>query len=223
MADGNHIIRNPILVGTLLVASGLAFNYLFERHNILKLWENSAYPISWSDLFYPPLCVFLCLTGVALVVGGALSNSTIQRLLRHAFAIVIPLSVLYTLFSFGMQFIASGADRLGECPGLDEAAASSNVIPKSQWRPGHLSIGCGVQRRGMFLSYYNDMWVYGVTDASQQQIVLNKIADHFRQARTHPVQVIFLEKEIWMVTPGKNGVTFGSGRPSKLIRVVNMG
>jgi len=33
---------------------------------------------------------------------------------------------------------------------------------------------------------------------------------------------MFREKEIWSVRQGKNA-TFGSGRPSKLIRVVNIG
>jgi hypothetical protein len=47
----------------------------------------------------------------------------------------------------------------------------------------------------MFLSYYNDIWVYGVTDAAAQQLVLDRVAEHFRQAQTHPVQVVFYDKE----------------------------
>ena len=43
-------------------------NYLLERHNILKTWEGSPYPVSWADVFYPPLCVLLSLTGVVLMV-----------------------------------------------------------------------------------------------------------------------------------------------------------
>jgi hypothetical protein len=117
----SHANMRSVTVWALLLVSGLAINYLLERYNVFKVWENSRYPISWADLLYPPLCVFLCLTGIVLGVGGAIYRLPIRRLLRHA-AIVIPLSVLYTLFAFAMQFIQTGADRLGECPGLDQAA-----------------------------------------------------------------------------------------------------
>jgi hypothetical protein len=210
-------------MGALLLAGGLAINYLLERYNVFKVWENSRYPISWADLFYPPLCVLLSLTGIVLGVGGAIYRLPTRRLLRRAFAIVIPLTVLYTLFAFAMQFIQTGADRLGECPGLDEAASSSNVIPVSKVRPGHAAVGCGVERRGILLSFYNDMSVYGVTDPAAQQRVLERVAEHYRQAHTHPVQVMFYEEVNWSVRQGKVGMTFGSRGPEKLIRVASVG
>lgn len=222
MTNGNHSNRKIIIIGVLLLASGLTLNYLFERHNILKIWGNSTDPMSWADLFYPPLCVFLSLIGVVLIALVIL-RTTIRPVFLYAFAIAFPLTILYTLFAFAMQFIQTGADRLGECPGLYQAAASSNVIPESKWRPGHPAVGCGVERRGMFLSYYNEIGVNGVTDKAAQQQILDRVAEHFRQAHTHPVQVTFYEEEIWSVRHGKNGVTFGSGSPSRLIRVVNIG
>jgi hypothetical protein len=128
------------------------------------------------------------------------------------------------LFSLGMQFMATGSDRLGECPGLDQAASSSNVIPESKQRTGHPAVGCAVERRGIFLSYYNDVFVYGVTDPAAQRRVLEEVAEHFRQAHTHPVQVMFYDKESWSVRQLQNGDTFGSSRgPKRLIRVVNIG
>jgi hypothetical protein len=217
---GNHN-RNTIVVGVLLLAGGLILNYLFERHNPFKVWENSTYPISWADLFYAPLCVFLSLTGI-VVVAGAMRRIAIPRLRRRVFATVIPLTISYILFSFAMQFIATGADRLGECSGIVEAASSSNVIPESRRRPGHPAVGCGVQRRGIFLSFYNDIAVVGVTDEAAQQRVVDDIAEYYRRAHTHPVQVRFYEKEIWSTRQLKNGA-FGSGGPSNLIRVVNIG
>lgn len=119
-----------------------------------------------------------------------------------------------------MQFIQPGADRLGECPGLDEAAASSNAIPKSKSRPDHPALGCAVERRGIFLSYYNDMSVHGVTAA--QRIVLDKVAEYYRHLHTHPVQVRFYEEENWSMRPS-NGATLDSRGPEKLIRVANIG
>jgi hypothetical protein len=219
----NHVNLRTVTMGVLLLAGGLAINYLLERHNVIKVWENSRYPISWADSFYPPLCVFLSLAGFVLGVGGTIRALTIRRLAPYVFAVVIPLTILYTAFSFGTQFIATGADRLGECSGLDQAASSSNVIPESKVRPGQPAVGCAVERRGMFLSYYNDIFVYGVTDAAEQQRVLEGVAEHFRQAHTHPVQVMFYEKENWSVRRGKNGATFGSRGPEKLIRVASVG
>jgi hypothetical protein len=219
----DHSRWNPIVIGLLLLATGPAPNYLFERHNIFKLWENSPYPVSWADFFYPPVCLFLFLTGLVLAVGGAARRTDIRRLRPYVFAIVIPLTILYTLFSFGMQFVASGADRLGECPRLDQAAASSNVIPESKVTPGRPAVGCGVQRRGIFLSSYNDIAVFGVTDSGEQQRVLDEVAEQLRQAHTHPVQVMFYEKENWSVHKLENGRTLGSRGPQKLIRIANIG
>ncbi len=222
MTDDNRRHLETAKTGVLLLASGFILNYLLERHNILKIWGNSTDPMSWADLSYPPLCVFLSLTGVVLIVLAIL-HTAIRRVLEYAFAIAFPLTILYTLFAFAVQFIQTGADRLGECPGLYQAAASSNVIPESQWRPGRPALGCEVQRRGMFLSYYNSVGVHGVTDKAAQQQILDRLAEHYRQAHTHPLQVVFYEKENWSVRQGKNGVTFGSGSPSRLIRVVNIG
>jgi hypothetical protein len=223
MIDDDHNSRSTIVIGLLLLVGGPAINYLFERHNVFKIWENSRYPVSWADAFYPPLCVFLSLTGIALIVGGALPRMTVRRIVRYSVAIVISVTALYVLYSFGIQFVATGADRLGECPGLDQAASNSNVIPDSVQRPGRPAVGCEVERRGMFLTYYNYIWVYGVTDAAGQQLVLDRVAEHFRQAHTHPVQVVFYEKENWSVRQLKNGATFGSGGSTKLLRVVNIG
>ena len=220
--EDNNRKGQTIIIGVLLLASGPILNYLFERHNIFKLWDNST-PVSWADVFYPPLCVFLSLTGIVLLVGGAMSRTSIRRPLKQVFAIVIPLTVLYTLFTFAMQFIQTGADRLGECPRLKEAASASNVIPASTWKPGRPAVGCEVERRGVFLSYYNYLSVYGVTDAAAQQRVLDGVAEQLRQAHTHPVQVMFYEKENWSVRQLENGRTFQSKVPSKLIRIVNIG
>ncbi len=209
--------RRGVIAGLLLLAGGLGANYLLERQNVFKLWEHSRYPVSWSDVFYPPLCVFLATTGVLLLVGGAMRRFWV------AFGMAIPLTVLYSLFFFAMQFIQTGADRLGECPGLDQAASSSHVIPMSKVRPGYAAVGCGVERRGIFLAFYNDMSVYGVTDTTAQEHVLESIAEHYRQAHTHPVRVMFYEQENWSVRQGKNGATFGSRGPEKLIRVASVG
>src|SRR5208283_1534415 len=97
------------------------------------------------------------------------------------------------------------------------------VIPESEWRPGRPALGCEVERRGMFLSHYNSVGVHGVTGAAAQQRIVDNLTEYYRRAHTHPVRVMFYEKESWTVRQGRNGATFGTGTPSKLIRVVNIG
>src|SRR5437879_2073077 len=85
-----------VAIGLFLLASGLGLNYLFERHNVFKLWENSGYPISWADLLYPPVCVLLCLTGVVLaLVGGG--DAPRKSVMYAAFALAP--TAAYTLFA----------------------------------------------------------------------------------------------------------------------------
>lgn len=210
-------------IGMILLAIGLVASYLLERYNIFTLWGNSRYAISWADLFYPPLCVLLSLTGLGLVIDGLTTHSLSRSELKFTLSFVIPLTLLYTLFVFAIQFIQTGADRLGECPGLEQAASSSNVIPQSKSLPDRKAVGCGVERRGIFLSYYNEMTIYRVTELGAQQQVLDKIADYYHQAHTHPVRVMFYREENWTVTPQKSGVLFGSRGPEKLIRVARIG
>lgn len=185
-----------ILLGFSLLVGGLIFDYLFERHNIFKVLENSPYPVSGMDLVYPPICLFLSLTGLILLTAGSLGNSTFRGQFLSSIGLAIPLTVLYSIFFLGVQFIATGADRLGECPGLDEAAATSSVILPSQWRTGKLALGCAVERRGIFLSYYNDIDVYGAAGKIDQERVLDQLAEHYRRVHSHPVQVRFYEKRM---------------------------
>lgn len=107
--------------------------------------------------------------------------------------------------------------RIAVCP---NRCRSLGRVPRT---PDHAAVGCGVERRGILLSFYNDMSVYGVTDLAAQQRVLERVAEHYRQAHTHPVQVMFYEEENWSVRQGKNGVTFGSRGSEKLIRVASVG
>lgn len=215
-------VPKTVVLGLFFILAGLILNYALERHNPIKLWENSPYPISWADAFYPPICVFLSLTGLLLALQGAFSGRT-ERAWWTSAAVAITATVLYTMFMFGMQFVSSGADRLGECPDIDLAANKSHLIPQSKWTIRRTAVGCAVERRGMFLSYYNDVEVSGVTDPAAQQRILDDLKEHFRDARTHPIQVRFFEQENVTTTYAKNGATFQKAGPVKLIRVANIG
>jgi hypothetical protein len=205
--------RATLGVGVLLLATALTLNFLFERHILFE---------SWRDLFFPAVCFLMFVTGIAVLVGG-LVRCRIKQLLYFAFPIVVSLTILYIVFYTLVQFIQTAPTVLGECPGLYQAAAATKVIPESKWRPGRPALGCEVERRGMFLSYYNTIGVHGVTEAAEQQSIVDNVTEYRRRAHTHPVRVMFYEKENWTVRQGKNGVTSGFGGPEKLIRVVNIG
>ena len=217
---GGHI--NPRIIGSILLAGGLILNYLLERHNVFVLWENSDYPVAWADLFYPPICVLMFLAGLVRLVRGEKYRAGLSQQLRYDVTVVVPLTVLYTLFMFVMQSVQTGSDRLGECGGLDEAASSSKMIPEARWSPGHAAVACGAQRRGMFLALYNQVWIYGVTDPTAQRLVLGRITEHYREARTHPVQVMFYEGSDWS-SHRQGSRIVGSSSRRRLLKVVNIG
>src|SRR5579864_8915828 len=127
--------RKPaVLIAPLLLAGGLALDWIFERHNIFKLWENSSYPISWADMVYPPLCVWSCLTGIMLlIIRQPFTEKTRGALLRAA-ALALPLVVLYAIFVFGMQFVASGADRSRPCRGAIKRYTRVSMVEGSPRR-----------------------------------------------------------------------------------------
>jgi hypothetical protein len=209
--EGNSSNRATVGIGLLLLATGLILNYIFERHSFHV-----------GDLLYPVLCFFLSLAGVFISVGGV-ARTSFRGLLPYAYATVLPLTILYFVFFYGIQFVQTGADRFGECTGLCQTVAASVVVPGSLSVPGRPAVFCSVERRGMFLSYYNQLTVYGVTDLAAQQKVLDGLTQHYRQAHTNPIQVMFYERENWTVRSGKSGVSSGARGPERLIRVATVG
>jgi hypothetical protein len=216
---------------TFGVLTGLLLNYILEHHSFLPLGVLSPrlYLGGWLDsLLLPTVAFFLASTGIILFLVALARRSIHGNLLRDLFLAVlisIPLTGLYGVFYFGMQFLQSGSDVLGECSGLDQAAANSGDIPDSVSTPGRPSVGCAVERYGMFLSFYNDLIVHGVTNRTAQDRILGNLVKYRRQVSTHPVRVGFYESENW--TPrhvDSTGKGWGGGErgPEKLIRIVTL-
>jgi len=139
--------KRTIWIGLALLTGGPVLSYFLDRYNYFKIIENSAYPVSLADMIYPPACAFAVASGVVLVLAGLLGRTRLRDSRVFVYAIAGPLTILYTLFVFGMWFVDSGADRLGECPGLVEAATASNLIPPSRINPRLPAVGCGVDLR----------------------------------------------------------------------------
>lgn len=137
------VLGSPkVLCAALLVFAGLLLNYVLERHSFLPLGMLSPrlYLGGWLDVVVlPTSAFFLALAGIILVLVALVRRSIHGKLLRDlllALLISIPLAALYGAFYFGMQFLQTGADVLGECSGLDQAASSSGDIPDSVSTPG---------------------------------------------------------------------------------------
>jgi len=69
------------------------------------------------------------------------------------------------------------------------------------------AITCYVPFAAIATSSYAPFGVLG------HKITNDTKAEQFQQAHTHPVQVMFYEKENWTFRKGNNGVTFGSRGP----------
>src|SRR5215472_7560652 len=218
--------REDVLLGVILVAAGFLGNYMLEHRTFLRpgILSPRGYLGAWPDLLLPSLGFFLTVSGVILLAIGVkrlVLPGTGQWRFWPAFLLAALLTIPYGFFSFGMQFVATGADRLGECSGLDQAANASGEIADSLAFPDRPAIGCAVNRYGMFLSYYNDLSVYGVAHPAAQERVVQNLREYRKHTYTHPVHIAFYEKENWTswYNP-RNGVAGGQRRPEKLLRIV---
>jgi hypothetical protein len=182
----------------------------------------------WLDsLLLPTVAFFLTSTGLILFLVALVRRSIHGNLLRDlslVLLISIPLAALYGVSYLGMQFLQTGADILGDCNGLMQAANNSGDIPRSVSVPGKPAVGCAVERYGMFLSFYNDLIVWGVTSRTAQDRVLENVANYRRDVSTHPVRIGFYESENWRpLRVDATGKGWGGQRgPEKLIRIVTL-
>ncbi|MHB8527839.1 MAG: hypothetical protein ACYDD2_17075 [Candidatus Acidiferrales bacterium] len=221
--------RPRVRLGAALLILGFLLNYVLENEFFFRLGTRTAYQYlgGWPNLFLPIAAFYLALAGLVLFVfelkGRSASRNLHGRFLP-ALLISLLFTVFYGIFYLGMQFLQTGADRLGECHGLEQAANTSHDIPESMVWPGHSAVGCSVEKYGMFLSYYNDLAVYGVTNRAAQDRVLHNLSAYHRKAHTHPMHIGFYEKENWgSLVVGKNGKGWGGKRgPEKLLRVVTL-
>jgi hypothetical protein len=209
--------RRSVRIAVLILLLGLLLDWAVEQYGFGD----------WPDLFVTTAAFFLVVTGIALFTIGLVRRSDLKNLWRPlllTLIVSVPLTILYGAFYFGMQYIQTGADRLGECPDLDQAANASNDVPESLWMPPLPAVGCAVERYGIFLSFYNRLTIRGVTDPTAQERILKNLSAYRRQHITHPIRVVFFEKQNWIQHPGKNGASWGERgpEPDKLLRVVNV-
>lgn len=209
-------------LGACLVFVALLIDYSVQRH-IYVWWQDDKYRQITFLLAVPLTLFFMLCTGVILI--GSMGKGTQRSVPLVAIGGAIGLTALYGMLLVPAQMVQTGADRLGECAGFYEAARNSNVIPTDSPVLGAVgsSVSCGSQRSGMFLTAHNSVTVWGVNDRGEQDRLLNSLMAYHRQARTHWVQVIFIEKWNMTTTPLSGGARLQTRGPEHVVRVASIG
>lgn len=194
------------------------------------------FPSQLMDPWFPVVSVFLVVTGAACLVDGLLrltgqsglfrvSPST-SRPLRVILSIVwlvsVPSTAAYGVFYAGMRFMQSGSDRTGQCEGLNQVVALSELVPKFVLDPSRPAVGCGTWRFGMFFSPYNNITTYGITSRVDQDRILKTLSDYRASTPVLPIRVSFYEKENWSVQKFPSGASLQTRGPEKLLRVATV-
>jgi hypothetical protein len=97
-------------------------------------------------------------------------------------------------FYYLMARVTSGNDVL-ECKAITGLVLSRHAIPESVSTPGRPAIFCDAKARGLLSKRFAHLRIYGVTDKSQQDSILETL--EARQPHSREVTVAFYEKENW--------------------------
>jgi hypothetical protein len=205
----------PARLGICSLSLGVVVNYVAEGRSFG----------TGLDILLATIAFFLTITGLMLFIIALWRRLAAQSLFRSlllTLAICIPLSAFYGAFYFGMQFLQTGADKYGECPGLVDAAAASNDVPTSELYSPKPAVYCGNERSGMFFWPYNSLSVFGVTDPVAQDRVVKNVSKYHREANTFSVRIAFYDRENRVQREGTRGAVWNGLGPMKIIRCVNL-
>jgi hypothetical protein len=97
-------------------------------------------------------------------------------------------------FYYLMATVTTGNDVL-ECKAITGLVISQHAIPESVSTPGRPAIFCNPEVRGLFLNRFDHLRIYGVTDKSQQDSILETLEP--RPAQSREITVDFYDKENW--------------------------
>lgn len=108
---------------------------------------------------------------------------------------------------------------MGSVRGSSKPGAATDEIPASSVMPSHPTIGCAQEIRGMFLSPYYEIQVYGVTRGEAQEKIIRALNNHRISSNTFPVRVEFFDSDYWIYRTQGNLATRQKG-PGKQLRLV---
>jgi hypothetical protein len=136
---------------------------------------------------------------LASMIGNSASSHSEAIKKDYIPKIILTLLVLFVL-AYGYYYLTaaltSGDDVL-ECKAIAGLVASAAVVPESVSTPGRPAIFCDAEARGFFLTRFDHVRIYGVTDKNQQDSILEALGHKQTQSKLRKITVDFYEKENW--------------------------
>lgn len=194
-----------------LIATIFAANYVLERYVCGG---------GWIAYFLPVVAVIIC-TLAAFLLSRVVSvhwheTPISSRQQRASIGIVAAAYCLIHAPSMVFDFDPTPS---GELEALTQAATNVAAIPQSVSVPGRVGVfGDSARNEGIFLTRFDVVSVYGVTQKESQDRILQQFGAYYRIHRTRPLHVQFYERENWTTWKGSNGVSGGARGPEQLVR-----
>jgi len=106
----------------------------------------------------------------------------------------------------------TSADDLYECKAIVNAVEAKHEIPASSSAPGESGIFCDKGVRFPFLTSYDTLFVYGVTDKSAQNSIVKTLVEMRQESHIRDVFVRFFDSENWKTWSDPNSGRRGGER-----------
>jgi hypothetical protein len=139
----------------------------------------------------------------------------------------LALFVLLLCLAYGYFFLRATTTttwELAECEGIGKAVGAENVIPPSISMPSSPAFFCNLGVRYPFLLRFDDIKIYGVTDQSRQDAIIETLKRYRQHTHTRTLLVHFYEKENWQTWSNPStGLRGGNRGPEVPIRVISVG
>jgi hypothetical protein len=116
--------------------------------------------------------------------------------------------------------MTTGDVDLAQCHALESAVTARNTIPVSASAPGQPAVFCDRAIQQPFLTHYERVYIYGVTDAAAQDAIVASVRD-FQTQHPGKIFVQFIDKENWQPwsdpSSGRSGGKRGPESPQRTL------
>jgi hypothetical protein len=118
------------------------------------------------------------------------------------------LAYLYAL----LVATTTGDLELYECQNLASAVIAKHSIPESKSQPGRPGIFCDLAVQLPFLTRYDKVYIYGITDRASQDLITHTLQEFRARYHSKKILVQFFERENWRTWSNPDTGTHGAER-----------
>lgn len=158
------------------------------------------------------------------VIMKSATNNSAESNKKRKVVLLLAIFVFLLCLAYGYFFLLAVTTttwELAECARIGEAVKAENVIPASISRPGSPGFFCDLGVRYPFLLRFDDIKIYGITDRSRQDAIVETLKRYREHTHTRPLHVQFYESENWQYWSNPStGVRGGRRGPEVPIRVI---